>query len=258
MLPIAGVSYNKRFLRDEMEQAEAIPGEAYGEFLKRPQKSFRSRSIEAAFHSVYMPLERILAPEAEQVADTDQFYGAFADVGISLREAVRLKAALKSDGANPYELKRQLLPGAVQNEVLPKLMEISDLDEREVAFRKLPGKAAYVLEKALGATKKTKRPPTVQLNEETTSNGDSLEERVAREQVNEEALARPFVPNDGQSESAENIIAQLSPRQRTIYILHEVNRLTLDEISQRLNIAPGTAASHYARAKAKISEMRKK
>ena len=62
MLPIAGVSYNKRFLRDEMEQAEAIPGEAYGEFLKRPQKSFRSRSMEAAFHSVYMPLERILAP----------------------------------------------------------------------------------------------------------------------------------------------------------------------------------------------------
>lgn len=240
VLTIDGVQHVKSALVREMRPTDYLPGETYGDYSKRPHKHFRCRDMKAAFHNVYLPITKILDMDSGPDGDIDQFFGSFADTGISLTKDVKLKAALKLDRADPYEIKRQLLPSVVMNQVVPKLLEIADPLQREAAFRKLPGKAAYALGQVVGVVSKKSKPrPAVDIDANITS---ELSERVAREQINE---------------AARQVMAQLSLSQRNVYLLHEVDKLTLKEIAQQLDIAPGTAASHLSRAKAKIKEANK-
>ena len=257
VLTLDGVQHVKSALVREMRPTDYLPGETYGDYSKRPHKHFRCRDMRAAFHNVYLPITKILDMDSGPDGDIDQFFGSFADTGISLTVAFSLKEALKLDGDDPYESKRQLLPSVVINQVVPKLLEIADPLEREAAFRKLPGKAAYALGQVVGVKKKPKRPPTVESSGDTTSEEKSLYERVAREQMKEQLPPRRSEFQEDQLTMMRQRLAKLSASQKEVYVLHEVEKLTLKEIAQQLNIAPGTAASHYSRAKAKIKEAKK-
>lgn len=256
VLTINEVQHVKSALLREMSPTDYLPGETWGDYMKRPHKHFRCRDIQGAFRSVYLPITKILDISSGPEGDTDQFFGAFADTGISLTKDVKLKAALKLDGADPYESKQQLLPPVVMNQVVPKLLEIADPLQREAAFRKLPGKAAYALGQVVGVVlKKSKRPPVVELSEDVTSDEASLHERVARERISEQLSPRRSEFQEDQMTIMRQRLAKLSASQQEVYILHEVEKLTLKEIAQQLNIAPGTASTHFNRAKAKIKEM---
>lgn len=259
ILFIAGDQHVKQLLLWEMRQTSYIPGETYGEYLDRPHKRFRSQDMSSLFDMVYLPLTKILDPESGPDGDTALFFGAFADTGISLTKDVRLKAALKLDGADPYDSKHQLLPSVVMNKVVPQLMEIADQLKRETAFRKLPSKAAYALGQVVGVVpKKSKRPPTVEPSEDATSDEASLHQRVAREQISNLLSPRRSEFQEDQRTIMDQRLAKLSARQREVYVLHEDEELNLEEIGQQLNIAQGTAATHYWRAKAKMKEMQKR
>ena len=245
-LMINGEQYLKRFLFDEMAQTHAIHGETTRQYLSKPDQRFRCRDIKAAFNAVYMPLIKILQPEAGPEGDTDDFYGAFADVGISLRKDIRLKKVVEDDGNNPYEYKRQLIPNVVTYEVLPNLWTIPDLVEREKAFHRLPGKTAYALGKMLGVVRRRKQPLTVEIREETSESSTAKHKtRPASEQTDEKKL-----------QMASSMLDQLPQRQREVFMMSRGQNMTLKEIASELDIQPGTAASHLARAVFKIKKLR--
>lgn len=245
-LMINGEQYLKRFLFDEMAQMHAILGETAHQYLSKPHQRFRCRDIKAAFDVVYMPLIKVFQPKAGPEGDTDDFYGAFADVGISLRKDIRLKKVLGDAGNNPYEYKRQLVPNVVMHNVLPNLWAIPDLVEREKAFHRLPGKTAYALGKMLGVVRGRKQLLTVKIREETSESiSAKIKTRPASEQADEKKL-----------QMVSSILDQLSQRQREVFVMSRIQNMTLKEIASELDIQLGTVASHLARADSKIKKLR--
>jgi RNA polymerase sigma factor (sigma-70 family) len=258
LLTINGAQHVKSALVQEMRLTDSLPGETWGAYINRPHKHFRCRDMKAAFHNVYMPITKILDMESGPDGDTDQFFGSFADTGINLTKDVRLKAALKEVGADPYQIKRQLLPSVVMSKVVPKLLEIVDPLNREAAFRKLPGKTAYALGQVVGVIpKKYKRPSGVEPTENVISDEASLHKQLVRELRKDQLTPRRSEFQDNQNKIMLQCLAELSAGQREVYILHEVDKLTLKAIAFQLDIAPGTAASHYSRAKVKVKIMQK-
>lgn len=245
VLTIHAQEHVKSSLLREIGDSAIVPRETWGEYLARPRRTFRCRSARGAFNAVYLPVKKILEPECGPDGDTGDFYGAFADNGISLRVDSRLKAVLKDGGADPYERKCQLIPGVVLNKVLPDLWKIADPNEREAEFYKLPGKTAYALGKILGVTRRRNQPLTVELEEISGRTPRKVDDRVAREQVNERDM-----------KAATAILEKLPERQRTVYRLNRIEKLTLKEIAEYLNISPGTAASHLGRANKRIDELK--
>lgn len=237
--------YFRGTLLDQMRQAASRPGETYVEACKRPRTRFVSEQMTFAFDNVYGPLTKLFDPASGPEGDTEFFYGALAYVGISLKAAKRLRAGLKQYEGSPYESLWQLIPGVIETQILPDLWAIDDPEKKIAGFKKLPGKVAYALEKALGVAKKPKLPQTTQFDEEAVAKSSrSLDERVVREQINEQQLRLVKAKLD-----------RLTGRQREVYILNRKHKLTLREIADRLGIKPGTAASHLARARSVIEEL---
>jgi hypothetical protein len=163
---------------------------------------------------------------------------AFARAGISLDRATRTEKGLqrygRELGIDSREVLRELMSGMVE-QILSETKSPQD-------FGLMPNKVARLLGRTLYAMfkmSKSEKSRTSPLNEEIVAHGkDEKNERKA------------FV--EGIERAMINAVPTLTQPQWTVYWLNVVEDMTLQEIAERMHIAPGTAASHLARAKVKI------
>ena len=120
------------------------------------------------------------------------------------------------------------------------------LDLRPKALKLLPGQAAYGIRKRLLPI--------------ASSTSDALERPAAR-------LVTAFYNSERISEAKQNAKPDLrrwltdsglTPDQYQVYCLNKIEGMTLADIALRLGKAPGTVASHKARARVKIEAFKKK
>ena len=150
----------------------------------------------------------------------------------SVARASRLRAMVETHHATCWRFLRRLgLPhsdadDAMQDVLLVVMRKLDDIETR--AERAFMLRTAY----RIGCRKRARRP---QLSEQ--------------EQVDPTAHPDVLVDHKRARQLLDAILARMSDDLRAVFVLYEIERLTMAEIAETLEIKPGTVASRLRRAR---------